>query len=89
MLTLHMTDAAAERLMQDLWFSAFVTRSLRRFVRGDWGDTHPDDAKLNDTRLKTKEGQVAAKYADVKGTEILITKDADAMTIMLPNEYSP
>lgn len=82
-----MTQAVSEQIKKDPWFSAFVTRSLAKFIKGDWGQTHSDDVKLNDQSLKTKEGQIVAKYVDSRGTEIFITKDSEATTVLFPQEY--
>jgi hypothetical protein len=87
MYDFQMTNGVSERLKQDAWFSAFVTRSLARFIKGDWGQTNPEDSEMNDRALKTKQGIITAKYVDSKSTEIFITKDEGATTVLFPEEY--
>ena len=44
--------------------SSFLSFCLRRFARQDWGNTHPEDKKLNDRAFKAKDGdRMLAAYA--------------------------
>lgn len=52
-----------------------VFDAYRRFKLGDWGDTHPDDAKLNDEALRDGESRIVAKYKTSTKPIFIINSD--------------
>ncbi len=65
-----------------------VQQSLRRHVRGDWGDCCPQDAQTNNAALL--EGcRLLSAYCDRSGTKFwIITEwDRSVTTILLPEDY--
>ena len=65
--SLVITRAVNDRIADDAPFAAFVWRSLLRFNRGDWGDTHADDLTANDADAASLKaghgGRVLAVYS--------------------------
>lgn len=65
-----------------------VAASLRRHVRGDWGDCSPQDAHENN--LSLNQGfRLSSVYHDRAGTKFWIITEADrsATTVLLPDDY--
>ncbi len=65
-----------------------VHAALARHARGDWGDTHPEDAGLNDDAL-VHGGRLLSVYQDRNGTTFWIITEADrsVTTALLPEDY--
>jgi len=61
---------------------------LERHRCGDWGETCPEDAQLNEDALRIG-GRVFSVYRLRDGTKIWIITEADraATTVLLPEEY--
>ena len=77
----------------DEYFSKFVTKSMQRFNRGDWGDLEQEDKTYNDKALVTGE-RILAKYDNTLYKSIYIIADAktnettrEAVTILFTEEY--
>ena len=70
------------------FFAKFVTTSLGRHFRGDWGDLDEEDRKSNDRAVKTGE-RILSAYKDKNGVKIWIITEADrsATTVLFPSEY--
>ena len=90
--SLVITRAVNDRIADDAPFAAFVWRSLLRFNRGDWGDTHADDLTANDADAASLKaghgGRVLAAYgASDWELRIWIIRDALAVTILFPADY--
>lgn len=64
-----------------------VQASLARHIRGDWGDTHPQDALENDLAL-AKGGRLLSVYHDRKRTKFWVITEADRAltTVLLPDD---
>ena len=91
-----LTRGVNDRVAEDTKFAQFITESLGRFTRGDWGDVGAEDGKLNDADLATLSnggwyGRIWASYgADsvVKITRNTAEEDGtQAITVMFPEEY--
>lgn len=52
-----------------------VVDAYRRFKLGDWGDTYPEDAKLNDEALRDGESRIVAKYETSTKPIFIINSD--------------
>ena len=52
-----------------------VFDAYRRFKLGDWGNTHPEDAKLNDEALRDGVSRIVAKYETSKKPIFIINSD--------------
>lgn len=57
-ITSHLNAAISESAIM----AKAVIDAFQKFVNADYGDTHPDDAKMNDEALKTRDGRVLARY---------------------------
>lgn len=64
-ITAHLNEA----MKHNIKLTAAVLDAFGRFVKCDYGNTHPEDAKLNDEAARTREGRVLAKYKMPKGAE--------------------
>lgn len=65
-----------------------VAASLRRHVRGDWGDCCPEDAREND--LSLDQGfRLFSVFHDRAGIKFWVITEADrsATTVLLPDDY--
>lgn len=85
------TASVNEDIATDHWFAKFVSLSIRRFVNLDWGETDPDDAKLNDEALFDS-SRILAVYKGYKTIWIIADSRLDsgirqALTVMYPEEY--
>ena len=77
-------------------FAKFVQESLDKYVRGDWGDTKGQDARMNDQALKNGDDRILAVYelprhlareVGEKKIWIITEWDRSASTILYPSEY--
>ncbi len=66
---------------------------LKRHARGDWGEVHEEDGRLNDESVR-EGSRILSAYRTLKGEKLwIITEAADdngvrvATTILLPEEY--
>jgi hypothetical protein len=69
-------------------FAEFVNESLRRHIRGDWGNLGKEDKQENE--LSLKEGyRLFSAYESVGLLKIWIITEADrsATTVLFPEEY--
>lgn len=90
---LVMTEGVSEHVENGLQIMPIV----KRYGTKDWGDTCPEDAKLNEHALKVG-NRIVAKYVETYNkfstqeqvtVELLVITEADrsATTILLPSEY--
>ncbi len=84
------TPAALTALLQSGQSPQFF---LERHLRGDWGELHEEDWKLNDQAL-AEGGRLLSTYRTLRGEKIwIITEASDAegrqnvTTLLLPMEY--
>lgn len=82
-----MTRAIAIDVEESAKFAREVTKSLRRYASGDWGDTCAEDAQMNNEAVKGGD-RILATYDTCKGTIWIITEwDRSATTILYPEDY--
>lgn len=62
-------------IAQDEKLAKEVVEAYQRFKRGDWGNTHPEDAKLNDEALEDGVSRIVAKYETSKDPIFIINSD--------------
>jgi len=83
-----MTRGVNDLVAENAEFAQFVTESLKRHVRGDWGDLPEEDKKENE--LSLREGfRLLSAYEKPPLPKIWIITEADrsATTILFPSEY--
>ena len=88
---LLMTRGVADLQEQEPFFGGFVTTSLMRYVRCDWGDLGKEDAAMNDSAIGPDEDRVFAAYEHPKHPDwkiwIITEADRSATTVLFPSEY--
>ena len=85
---LVMTRGVNDMVAADEAFAKFITESLNRHVKGDWGELGDEDRAEND--LSLKEGfRILSAYESGELPKIWIITEADrsATTILFPDEY--
>ncbi|MFC1909709.1 hypothetical protein ACFLXC_00210, partial [Chloroflexota bacterium] len=85
---LVMTRGVNDLVAEDEAFAKFVTESLNRHVKGDWGNLTDEDKQENE--LSLKEGfRILSAYEENGLPKIWIITEADrsATTILFPDEY--
>ena len=82
---LVMTRGVNDLLAEDKAFAKFVTESLNRHVKGDWGELGDEDKKENELSLI----RLLSSYESGELPKIWIITEADrsATTILFPEEY--
>lgn len=85
---LVVTAGVNDQIADDLNFSEFVLRSLRRHLSGDWGTLDAQDKATNDQALQTGERLLSA-YEEAPMPKIWIITEADrsVTTVLFPSEY--
>lgn len=69
-------------------FNTFVSESLGRFTRKDWGSLPEEDRLLNEAALGNDGDRLFAKYKHVEGDIYIITEaDSSVTTILFADEY--
>ena len=84
------TKDVAERMNREKLFGEFVSECLKRHVTGDWGDMCPEDAALNNTAMKSREGRIHRSYIFKETNEkiwIITEHDRSYTTVLYPSEY--
>ena len=66
---LVLTRSVNERVANDINFAKFVSKSIRRFNQGDWGNIDAEDWQANDRNLQSLNdggwyGQILGNYAE-------------------------
>ena len=85
---LMMTRGVNDLVADDEVFARFVTDSLNRHTKGDWGELGDEDRAEND--LSLKEGfRILSAYESGELPKIWIITEADrsSTTILFPDEY--
>ena len=67
--------------------SAFITQSLGRHARGDWGDVSKSDAILNNQSLKDGTRVLSCYKLDDQRLWIITEADRSSTCCLLPEEY--
>ncbi len=90
---LMMTRGVNDTVAEDTEFAKFVTDSLKRHLRGDWGDVDDEDKQTNDQSLK-QDSRLLSAYNDdrfpkhgVATIWIITEADRSVTTILFPDEY--
>ena len=85
---LLMTRGVNDLVAEDEAFAKFVTGSLTRHYRGDWGNLADEDKQENELSLKAGYRLLSAYEAEVLPKIWIITEaDRSATTILFPDEY--
>jgi len=87
-----MTCGVNSRIADDIPFTKFVLKSIRRHLKCDWGDLCQEDKECNDLALSNKEypGRLFSAYEFNGKTDriyIITEWDRSYTTIMFPDEY--
>ncbi|MHC1623881.1 MAG: hypothetical protein ACXQTR_04755 [Candidatus Methanospirareceae archaeon] len=83
-ITRRVNDLVAD----DEVFAKFVTGSLARHVKGDWGDVDDEDKAENDLSLKEGFRILSAyEFGELPKIWIITERDRSATTILFPDEY--
>lgn len=85
------TAAVADCAMKDHTFAAFVSKSVRLYENGDWGQTCKEDKQQNDHAVENGE-RILAVYEQAGVKEpmkiwIITEWDRSVTTILFPEEY--
>lgn len=83
------TAGVAAEMEHNPGFIKFILESFKRYEVCDWGNTCPDDAKMNDEAVKNGADRILAVFEDEKYGKIwIITEwDRSVTTILFPSEY--
>ena len=90
---LVMTRGVNDLVAENEVFARFVTESLSRHVKGDWGDVDDEDKQTNDASLKQGMRLLSAYNDDrfpkhgISTIWIITEWDRSATTILFPDEY--
>lgn len=84
------TKAIHDKCLNDYDFLIFVSRSLDKYTKCDWGDTCKEDCEQNDISVEQGE-RILAVYnnpSNENETIWIITEwDRSVTTILFPSEY--
>ena len=85
---LLMTRGVNDQAAENNAFALFVTVSLARHRKGDWGDLPEEDRKENELSLKAGFRLLSAYETEGLPKIWIITEaDRSATTILFPDEY--
>jgi len=86
---LMMTRGVNDKVAEDTGFAKFVTDSLKRHIRGDWGEMSQEDKDENELALKEGDLRLFSAYEKEGQPKIWIITEADRSltTILFPDEY--
>lgn len=79
----YTTRAITENMASNPLFKSFVLKSISRHLSGDWGETSPEDALLNDENPLDS----LSSYTFEDNTKIWIKQDGEILIVLLPEEY--
>lgn len=79
-----MTRGIAEAVRKDNDFSLFVTESMLRYCKNDWGELPQEDKRMNDLAVKNNDDRIVARYGDIY---IITEWDRSYTTILFRDEY--
>lgn len=81
-MKIFVTAGITEKMKNPI-FGRFVADSIRRHLRGDWGDITAEDAESNDS---DPESALSAYHAPA-GDKIWISQTGNIITVLFPEEY--
>jgi len=83
------TRGVNDLIAENTPFSKFALDSLRRHIRGDWGDMCQEDKDENELALRQGNLRLFSAYEQNGLPKIWIITEADrsATTILFPEEY--
>ena len=85
------TRGVADLMGENKTFSDFASRSLRRFISGDWGEMCESDKRQNEDALKYNDNRIFAAYENAEHAAwklwIITEWDHSATTLLFPGEY--
>ncbi len=85
---LLMTRGVNDQVADNEAFAKFVTESLARHAKGDWGDLCDEDRKENELSLKAGYRLLSAyESGELPKIWIITERDRSATTILFPDEY--
>ncbi len=85
---LLMTRGVNDQIADNEAFAKFVTESLARHAKGDWGDLCDEDRKENELSLKAGYRLLSAyESGELPKIWIITERDRSATTILFPDEY--
>ena len=86
---LVMTRGINDKVADDTQFARFVTESLARHAKGDWGDLCQEDKNENNLAVKSGNLRIFSAYEHPILPKIWIITEADrsATTVLFPDEY--
>lgn len=84
-----MTRGIAEAVRESNDFSLFMTESLLRYCKKDWGDICSKDKQMNDSAVKNDDDRIVARYNSSSQGDIYIMTEWDRSytTILFVSEY--
>ena len=82
-----LTRGLNDRVAEDKEFVKFVIDSLKRHVRGDWGDLCQEDRQENELSLNEGFRLLSAYKRGEERIWIITEADRSATTILFPKEY--
>lgn len=69
-------------------FAKEIHTALSKYINCNWGDTHPEDAKMNDEAVEHNNDRIVAKYLTSVSPIFIITEwDRSATTVLFTEEY--
>jgi hypothetical protein len=84
---LCVTMGINNRVADDVRFAEFVTLSLSKHFRGDWGDLSEEDKVENEQALINDGRLFSAHVSDLAKIWIITEADRSATTVLFPHEY--
>ncbi|MBI5178192.1 MAG: hypothetical protein HZA04_02925 [Nitrospinae bacterium] len=84
---LYLTRGVNDKVAENAHFARFVTGSLARHRKGDWGDLEDEDKKANESALKAGERLFSAYIFGDEKIWIITEADRSATTVLFPEEY--
>ena len=86
---LLMTRGVNDKVAESSEFAKFVTESLKRHARGDWGNMCREDKEENELALKEGNLRLFSAYEKEGMPKIWIITEANRAitTILFPEEY--
>jgi len=83
------TRGINDKVADNTLFAQFVTKSLGRHTKGDWGDLGQEDKNENNLAVKSGNLRIFSAYEHPILPKIWIITEADrsATTVLFPDEY--